>query len=272
MINLFLGVSARIFSNSFLNVFQKLLTNSGEKSSVVNFYMYFGLVILGLIFCPHPIFNTALIFNVVIMGLLGALGNYFIIKALSLGDLSELAPINSYKPVVALVFGVFLLGEIPGVKEILGIILIIAGTFVLFDSKIPHSKAVVYRFFALIFSGLEALFIKKVILHSDINSAFLYWAVSGVVFSMLIAFKHPLKMALPNIKHLLMLVLMAGIMQYSTNYVFARMNVSYALALFQLSVLISVLLGINVFKEKGFLRKLLASFIMISGAVLIILN
>ena len=267
-----MGISARIFSNSFLNVFQKLLTNSGEKSSVVNFYMYLGLTVLGFVFCPHPVFSSQLLVNVAVMGLLGALGNYFIIKALSLGDLSELAPINAYKPVVALVLGIFIIGEIPGIREILGIILIIFGTMVLLSKKFSSSKALFYRALALIFSGTEALFIKKVIILSDINSAFLFWAVSGLVFSLLIAVKHPIKISLGNIKYMVLLVAMAGIMQYSTNYLFAKMNVAYALALFQLSVLLSVFLGVNVFKEKGLIRKLCASFIMIFGTVLIILN
>jgi drug/metabolite transporter (DMT)-like permease len=61
-------------------------------------------------------------------------------------------------------------------------------------------------------------------------------------------------------------------MQYTTNYVFSKMNVSYALALFQLSTIFSVLLGVNIFKEKELLKKILASLIMILGAVLIILK
>ncbi len=272
MINLLLGISARIFSNSFLNVFQKFLTNSGEKSSVVNFYTYLGLTVFGFIVCPTSFFSQTLCINVLIMGLLGALGNYYIIKALSLGDLSELAPINAYKPVVALIFGIFIVDEIPGLKEILGIILIIMGTIILLSKKLSNSKAVFYRILALLFSGAEALFIKKVILLSDINSAFLYWAVAGLIFSMFIAFKNPLKISLPNIKYQLILILMAGIMQYSTNYVFARMNVAYALALFQLSVLLSVFLGVNIFKEKELVRKLAGSLIMIFGAAVIILN
>ena len=64
---------------------------------------------------------------------------------------------------------------------------------------------------------------------------------------------------------------MAAVMQYSTNYVFSKMNVAYALALFQLSTILSVFLGVNIFKEKGLARKVIASLIMITGAVIIIL-
>ena len=125
MLGLIAGIFTRIFSNSFLNVFQKLLTNSGQRPSVINFYTYFGLTILAFIICPKPVYNEILLVNIIIMGVLGALGNYIIIKALSYGDLSELAPINSYKPIVALVFGCFLLKEFPHIKELFGIFLII---------------------------------------------------------------------------------------------------------------------------------------------------
>ena len=61
-------------------------------------------------------------------------------------------------------------------------------------------------------------------------------------------------------------------MQYSTNFVFSKMNVSYALALFQLSTILSVFLGVNIFNEEGLKRKLLGSLIMVIGAAFIILS
>ena len=271
MLLLISGIITRIFSSSFMGVFQKLLINNGEKRSIVNFYTYLGLTLFGFLFCTHPHFEVSLIKYIIIMGFLGALGNYYIIKAISLGEISSLAPINSFKPVVAMVFGIFLLKEIPGIKEIIGIIFIIIGTFILNRKCSILNKAGFYRFLALIFSGTEALFIKKIILLSDIQSAFFYWAASGLLFSALFAIKHPYKISKPNIKTQLLLIISAALMQYSTNYVFEKMNVSYALALFQLSTIFSVFLGVNLFREKGLCIKLTASLIMIFGAAVILL-
>ena len=61
-------------------------------------------------------------------------------------------------------------------------------------------------------------------------------------------------------------------MQYSTNIVFAQINVAYALALFQLSTILSVFLGTKLFNEKHLIKKLLCSTLMILGAIIIILN
>lgn len=60
-------------------------------------------------------------------------------------------------------------------------------------------------------------------------------------------------------------------MQYTTNYVFAHMNVGYALALFQLSTVVSIFLGWRIFNETDIRKKLLGAVIMIAGSVMIIL-
>jgi drug/metabolite transporter (DMT)-like permease len=54
-----------------------------------------------------------------------------------------------------------------------------------------------------------------------------------------------------------------------TNYVFKNMQVGAGLALFQISILFSVFLGHHIFKEKGLFKKLVGSFIMIVGSLLI---
>ena len=77
--------------------------------------------------------------------------------------------------------------------------------------------------------------------------------------------------SLKTVIYFICIALCAGIMQFSTNYVFERMDVGYALALFQLSLVLSVIFGFVFFKEKNIIKKLAGSFIMICGSVLIIL-
>lgn len=275
MLATYFGILIRIFSNSYLNAFQKILTNKGQKSSVINFYTYLGLSICGLFFINQISITNAILANVLIMGFLGALGNYFIIKALSLGDLSAIAPINSYKPIVAIIIGFLYLREIPNINAFLGILLIIFGTYFVLGAKSKtkiNKSAIFYRVLALIFSGTEAIFIKKIILLSGVNNAFFLWVFSGLIFSLLFVAVSHNNLEIKSLKYQLLLVLAVGVMQYSTNYVFAKMNVSYALALFQLSTILSVFLGANLFKEENFKEKLIGSIIMAIGAVIIILT
>lgn len=274
MIYVLSGVLTRIISNSYLNVFQKLLTNNGNKPSVINFYTYLGLALFSLLLIPFFQINLSqeLLINFVVMGVLGALGNYYIIKALSLGELSSLAPINSYKPVVALLIAFLYLKETPSLFAVLGILLIIQGTYVLYKKSEYNKKALFYRVLALIFSGSEAVFIKKIIMITNIPTSFALWAISGLIFSFVLVFYSKHKLTFPNIKYQGLLILSVALMQYSTNFVFSKINVAYALALFQLSTLLSVFLGVNIFKEEGLKRKIIASLIMISGALVIILS
>ena len=274
MINILSGILVRIVSNSYINVFQKLLTNFGNKPTVINLYTYFGLMVLSLFLLPFVSINISntLLINFLLMGLLGALGNYFIIKALSLGELSSLTPINSYKPIVAMVIAFLYLKEVPSLSAIAGIMLIIAGTYILYQRGNVSNTAVLYRVLALIFSGTEAVFIKKIILLTNIPTSFILWSISGFIFSLILSGASKRCLKLHNIKYLPLLILSVAIMQYSTNYVFSKINVAYALALFQLSTLLSVFLGINIFHEKDMKRKLIASLIMIMGSVIIIFS
>lgn len=268
-----IGILIRILSNSYLNVFQKVLTNLGQRSSVINFYTYLGLSIIGIFFICNINFNLELFCNFLIMGCLGALGNYFIIKALSIGELSSLAPINSYKPIVSMIFGFFLLKEIPSFEAILGILFIILGTYFIFGMQKNINKfAIFYRVLALIFSGTEAIFIKKIILSVGITNSFVLWSISGLIFSILFLIISKNKPVIKSYKYQFLLILAVGIMQYSTNFVFSKINVSYALALFQLSTILSVVLGVSLFKETRFKEKILGSLIMLLGAILIILK
>ena len=59
-------------------------------------------------------------------------------------------------------------------------------------------------------------------------------------------------------------------MQLSTNYVFDNMNVGFALALFQLSTLVSLFLGFKMFHEKDMTKKIIGTIVMIVGSILVL--
>lgn len=273
----------RIFSNPFSNVVQKKLILSAYTPLCVNFLTYFGLSLVCLCFAGQINFvelNPNIWFSAIFGGFCGALGNSFLIKALEKGNLSVLGPINSYKAVVAMIFGIFVLKEIPSYVGLLGIILIIWGSYVVFETqeegfsfKLLKRKDIRYRIYALIFTAIEAVFIKNVIVASDVLTSFVFWCWFGALFSfMFLSVKREvITFSLKAISMLLVLILTTGIMQWSTNYVFDHMNVSYALALFQLSTILSVIFGWRFFDEKDIKKKLLGSFIMVIGAVILIL-
>jgi uncharacterized membrane protein len=246
--------------------------------------MYLGLTV----------FMSPLIFNIDISGLslsvwkysilggiFGALGNSYLVKALKNGELSVLGPINAYKSVVAMIIGIILLNEIPSLVGIFSVGLIIAGSYFVFDTqeegfsfKLLKRADIRYRIYALIFTALEAVCIKNVITESDVLIAFIMWCIFGAIFTGIIVFSnktsYPKFTKKAGIKFLQIIILM-GVMQYCTNYVFLNMQVSYGLALFQLSAVVSVLLGWKYFKETNIVKKLVGTAIMVFGAAILII-
>lgn len=278
------AIILRILSNSCSNVFQKKLTAEGVTPLTINFLTYAGLsiVCIALSITLHPAVLTIKMWEYALTGgLLGALGNGFLIKALEKGELSVLGPINSYKSVAAMAAGIFLAGEMPSPAGIFGTALIIFGSYFIFNSteegfslKLLKRKDIQYRILALIFTAAEAVFIKKIIVQSDIKTAFVLWCVFGTIFSFLLLKIKKIKIKIPaksSALLVLLLIISTGLMQYTTNYVFKNMNVSYALALFQLSAILSVILGWKYFRETDLKKKLLGSAIMGAGAAILIL-
>ena len=280
-------VLLRIFSNPLGNVFQKQLTEKGNHPLLVNFLTYFLLSVVCLFFTPFINWQLLQQFWIysVLGGLAGALGNGFLVKALQKGDLSVLGPINSYKSVVGIIGGIILLGEVPNLWGILGIALIIYGSYFVLDTTkerfslaLLKNSGIQFRTWAMILTAIEAVFLKKIILASSTAVAFINWCLFGALFSFVLLFvyrldlkKEIMKIGYSDISKYAFLIVCIGTMQFTTNYVFEHIAVGYALSLFQLSIIVSVLLGHRFFKELDIRKKLIGSFIMITGSIVILL-
>jgi len=280
MISVVLGTTLRIITNSASNVFQKNLTNIGEHPAKINFINY---ILMSLFSIPILLINNFLDFTfefwtfAILGGITGAICNFFMALALRQGQLSVLGPINSYKSVIGLIFGIILLQEYPSIYGLAGIVLIIFGTYFIFDKPSDFfKKDILYRFYALFFSAIEAVFIKKVIILSSISVSFAVSSIFGAIFSFLIIKifvpeQTKLSIEQSQIKQYTLMALCFGSMTFLTAFVFKLINVSYALALFQLSVVLNVILGYKLFREKNLLKKLAGSFIILLGSTMIIL-
>ena len=282
-----IAVILRIFSNPLGNVFQKQLTAKGIHPLFVNFLTYFLLSALSLIialFISRPVLPSQFWIYSVLGGIAGATGNGFLVKALQSGELSILGPINSYKSVIAIIVGISLLGEVPDIRGLLGIGLIIFGSYFVLDTTperfsltLLKRKDIQYRIWAMILTAVEAIFVKKVILASSVTIAFISWCCFGAVFSFILflVYRLDLKKETKQINRssigkIALLIACIGTMQFTTSYTFEHMDVGYALSLFQLSIIVSVFFGYRFFKEPDIREKLIGSTIMIIGSVIII--
>jgi drug/metabolite transporter (DMT)-like permease len=283
-----LAVVLRILSNPLGNVFQKQLTANGKHPLFVNFLTYFLLSIVCLAIAPfihwHQLPSSFWVYSV-LGGIAGALGNGFLVKALQGGELSVLGPINAYKAVVGIIGGIILLGEIPNVWGLLGIALIIYGSYFVLDTTherfsfaLLKKPEIQFRVWAMILTAIEAVFIKKIIQASSTPIAFMSWCGFGAIFALAllavyrINIRHQARQTTHgDLRQFMFLIVCIGTMQSTTNYAFEHMAVGFALSLFQLSTIVSVLLGHRLFDERDVRKKLIGSAVMVIGSIVIIL-
>ncbi len=321
------AVIVRIVSNSFGSVFQKRLAARGRRPFFVN-AATFALLTFA---CAGPAFSVdwarfAPLFwrDVVVSGVLCALGNACLVAALGRGELSILGPINAWKAVVGLIFGFFLLGEAPTFPALFGVFLIGVGSYFVLDASPERfsfrllfgNSAIRLRVAALILTALEAIFIKKIVLAAGPSTAFFLWSATGALFSalslgvaaltslILTRLRQPLQTVptpptspapqtaptppissspqtapTPPISRfstrdaldLAATAACVGTMQLSTNFAFERLDVGLALALFQLSAPLNVLLGWRLFRERGVVKKLFGATVAVVGAACVVL-
>ncbi len=275
------AIILRVVTNSLSNVFQKKLAMNGENPIYVNFINYLLLSVISLpilFFIDYSYLNLEFWKYALLGGIFGAVCNCFIVLALEKGELSVLGPINSYKAIIGIIAGIIILHEIPNIYGILGVFLIIVGSYFIFDTASPKvflRKDIQYRIYALVFSAIEAVFIKKVIILSSIATSFVVSSFLGAIFSYIIL-KTFTKTTLKKVcyKNSILYLLTAlcfGIMTFTTAYVFKYIQVGYALSLFQISIIINVILGYKLFKEKNLLRKLFGSLIILIGSATILI-
>lgn len=283
-----LAVIIRILVNPFSNVLQKQITLKGQHPLFINLATYTLLAFIS-VFLIYDIsiqsLDTEFWIYSIAGGITGALGNGFIVKALEKGDLSVLGPINAYKSIVGMLFAFIIIREVPNIWGLMGMGFIIIGSYFVLDTteekfswQLFKTPAIQYRLAALVLTGIQAVLDKKVIEHSNLEIAFAGWSIFGAGFSFVfilftkVSIQKEFKIVDRAIlvKYFL-LVLTVGLMLASTNYTLSHMPVGYALALFQLSILLSVVLGHRFFNELHLFKKLMGATIMVIGSALIIL-
>ncbi len=283
-----LAVMIRILINPLSNVLQKQITIKGQHPLFINLATYTLLAFIS-IFLVFDIsiqsLDTEFWIYSIAGGITGALGNGFIVKALEKGELSVLGPINAYKSIVGMLFAYLLIKEVPNVWGIAGMLFIIIGSYFVLDTteekfswQLFKTPAIQYRLAALILTGIQAVLDKKVIELSNLTIAFAGWSIFGAGFSFIFILftKVSIQKEFKNIHRevlikYFLLVITVGLMLASTNYTLSHMPVGYALALFQLSILLSVVLGHRFFNEMHLFKKLIGATIMVIGSALIIL-
>jgi drug/metabolite transporter (DMT)-like permease len=286
-----LVVALRIVANPLANVFQKRLVQGAIHPLVVIGTTHALLTVIVLPFVARVAWHAlapAFWGNMALCALLAVAGNALLVAALHRTDLSLLGPINAYKAVLSLALAAVVLGEVPSAFGMFGVLLIVLGSVLVVDrapgqqrvhafARLFGDRGVQLRLAALVCSATEAVFLKRAQGYASPFTTFLAWAFLGVAPAALAAgllLGRDVGVELERVRREWLfcgaLAITIGVMQLATLLAFRAMPVGYALALFQLSAVVSVLLGARYFAEQSIVRRLAGSAVMVAGAALIV--
>ncbi|MFO0921690.1 MAG: EamA family transporter [Pirellulales bacterium] len=289
-------VAIRVLVNPLSNVCQKELTHRKVDPVKVIQRTHALLVIPALLSIPFLTPPRAWLLFLASMtwcALLAVFSNVLLVQALKRADLSLLGPVNTYKSILGMGLAWIVLGEVPTGWGLLGMGLIFIGSYALMDRD-PNPSSVAWvaliqnpgvqlRLAALVFSAAEAVFLKRAMEYADASTTMVAWILLGYVIAVGMNYGMNLwsqSQATRFIQEVstresanrwlwIALASTTGLMQWSTLLCFERVQVGYSLALFQLSAVVSVVMGYWFFRESHFGRRLIGAGLMTVGAILI---
>lgn len=281
----------RVVSNPCSNALQKWLAGQGIASTTQLLWVHLGLSLVTLPLLlrePLTVRTPGFWGWCGLSAALAVAANGLIIEALRRSDLSLLGPINAFKPVVSLLPGWLLLGEPLGLRAAFGILMVLLGSLLLTPPRNPGQpglslvadRGVQLRFLALILSAGEAVTLKRAIRFADPLTVFAAWCLLGLLILLPTAIRSLLRnrqaLSGPIRRRQSMaalgLVTTTGLMQSCTLLTLAVFPVGAALAVYQTSSILTVLLGHAVFREPHLRRRLGGATVMAAGAALLVLQ
>ena len=281
------------FLFAFLTALFRSLTDVTGKIGLKNMDEYivawslflFAIPFIGLLllFTDIPEIKPDFWIALLVGGGLNVFTNLIYMRAIKLSDLSITIPLITFTPLFMLVTSPIILGEFPNIFGVMGIVLIVGGSYILnFKEK---SKGYLAPFKALLKEKgprlmLLVAFIWSITANFDKigiqSSSVFFWPVAvnafiaiGFIPVVLIKSKNRINQISKNYKTLLPIGFFHGLMIVFQMIAVSMTLVAYVISIKRTSAVLSVVFGSVLFKEKGLKERLVGSLIMILGVILI---
>ncbi|MGH7203346.1 MAG: GRP family sugar transporter, partial [Candidatus Levyibacteriota bacterium] len=270
------------------------LTKRVSQSLHIALYFFvFNLISVGFILAI-VLFTTGIpkvvpqfYFNIFMSALLDIIAFLAGTYAVKHYPISLLAPVTAFYPIFAAIISAFTLHEVPTPLKWVGILVIVIGAYLLDISEVKTSflspfkklfsnKGVQLVLLEVFIFGITPTFQKQAIFQTHPVSP-LYVSLMGNILVTIFMGVYGLRYFTKEKTHIksnfplfLLLGLLNALGQYAAYMAFALTNVSYSIAISQLSILLTILWGGIFFKEKKIKERLLGSFVMIAGVILLV--
>ena len=248
------------------------------------FLFFFSGIFLSLFFLKSDIPELGNFFWIVLVldCLPSALATVMSIKALE-SDMSAAVPMTAFTPLFMLLTGWLILGEAPSGFGFVGVVLIVAGAYILnirerkngwrapFAALVKHKGPRLMLGASIIWSVTGIL--DKIAVQ---NSSPLFFAMSEniLIASIIFPFAYRrIKRQKKEIKkeqfHLVAVIVFSALAVYCQMLAISQVLVVYVVAIKRLSIVITILLGGLVFREKDMKMKLAGGCVMVLGVFFI---
>ena len=279
---------AAIFSASAAIIEKKILFK--EKAlSFTTILALFNLILAIPFFILTDSASLTMVSLVALLvkSILGGLAFLCVMQAIKKLELSDALPLLILTPGFVAIFAYLVLGESLSIYEILGLLLLTSGTYILGLKKtqklldpfisLIKNKGTIYILIALslftITSILDKALLKnfKVPVNALMGYQHLFYAIFFVVILLFSKERLEIKNTLKQSKYLILILSVITIIyRYSHILAIKQSSVALALSIKRISIFFAVLVGGKLFKERNMKRKLIATGLMVIGALIII--
>jgi uncharacterized membrane protein len=244
-----------------------------------------------LLFClPIPFFielnfNEEFILAIIVSGTINTAAAILYHRAISKGDISTVVPILSFTPLFLLIMSPLIIGEYIEWKGIVGIILIVSGSYLLNVNlkkegifsplkSLLKNKGTRYMLIVSFILSISANFDKKGIESSSVLQYLLfiniYITIGTTIFSISKG-KFSLQAVWSERKNLFFVGVLTSMAYFVHMTALSMTLVAYVIALKRTAGMISVFLGYFFLKEQNIKERLIGSTIMFTGVLFIVI-
>lgn len=226
-----------------------------------------------------PVVDKRIVFVYVAAAPLDILASFLYVRALRVSPISVTVPFLSFTPGFLIVTSFLILGEQPGPFGILGILMIVAGSYVLNISD--GNKGIFYPFARILKEKGSCLMLLVAFIYSitsnfgkmgvTYSSPVFFAATYYTILSLMVL---PMTLRDTAIRglfkpKLLYIGVCSALMIFFHFTAIKLTYVSYMISVKRTSLLFGIAFGVLIFKEKGFKEKLTGGVIMILGILFI---
>lgn len=231
-------------------------------------------------------FNTYFWIGFLGSGIIQVINTVLYMRAISKGDISTVMPMLSFTPIVLLIISPFTIGEFPKIGGLIGIIIVVIGSYILnIDLKkmsfwepfkaIVKNKGTRYMLIVATLWGISGVFDKISINNSSVlqHITFINLLVFVSITLIVVIQKKFNYTKMKLVKSDLFLVSLFTTGSYLFHYIALSLTlVAYVVTIKRISSVFSVLLGYYFLNEPNVRQRLFGSIIMFLGVLLIIFS